>query len=75
MTLTLFWGCVFCAFGAATVLFVRVVATKAQLMIVGISSAFFWLLALTAASILWFVISPLKGCARLRACSLSRAGR
>lgn len=41
-------------------LFFRVVFTKAQLMIVFISASFFWLLSLTATSIVWFVIPPLK---------------
>lgn len=60
MTLMVFFGCAFIAFGPALALFSLTVAKDAQQVIVLIASAFFWLLSLLLSSIWWTVVSPLK---------------
>ncbi|KAL9979418.1 hypothetical protein ACROYT_G017088 [Oculina patagonica] len=60
MTLMVFFGCAFIAFGPAFALFSLTVAKDAQQVIVLIASAFFWLLSLLLSSIWWTVVSPLK---------------
>ena len=56
-----FFGCTFIAFGPAFSMFVLTVASDAQQVIVLISSAFFWLVSLLVSSIIWTVVTPLKG--------------
>lgn len=60
MTLVVFFGCTFIAFGPAFALFSLTVAKDAEQVIVLIASAFFWLLSLLLSSIWWTVVSPLK---------------
>mmetsp|Transcript_28663 Transcript_28663/g.46252 ORF Transcript_28663/g.46252 Transcript_28663/m.46252 type:complete len:245 (+) Transcript_28663:18-752(+) len=60
MTLMVFFGCAFIAFGPALALFSLTVAKDAEQVIVLIASAFFWLLSLLLSSIWWTVVSPLK---------------
>lgn len=60
MTLLVFFGCAFIAFGPALALFSLTVAKDAEQVIVLIASAFFWLLSLLLSSIWWTVVSPLK---------------
>ncbi|XP_015750176.1 PREDICTED: gamma-secretase subunit Aph-1-like [Acropora digitifera] len=60
MTLMVFFGCTFIAFGPAFALFSLTVAKDAEQVIVLIASAFFWLLSLLLSSIWWTVVSPLK---------------
>eukprot|EP00794_Sanderia_malayensis_P016805 gene16805-18501_t len=60
MTTLMFFGCSFLSFGPALALFVFTVAPDAQQVIVLITSAFFWLLALFLSSALWLIVSPLK---------------
>lgn len=57
--MTLF-GCIFIAFGPATVIFLIAVARDHFHVIIMISSAFFWLLSLLISSIWWTIVSPLK---------------
>lgn len=61
MTAKLFVGCLFVAFGIPTLLFFMLVARKAVLLIVSISSAFFWLCSLLFSSLLWLLLRPLGG--------------
>ncbi len=61
MSAALFWGSMIAAFGIAMVVFLRVIVGKAQLMLVMISGAFFWLMAIMLSSIVWHIILPLKG--------------
>ncbi|EDO39639.1 predicted protein [Nematostella vectensis] len=60
MTLMVFFGCTFIAFGPALAMFSLTIAGDAQQVIVLIASAFFWLLSLLISSIWWMVVSPLK---------------
>jgi len=60
MTAMLFFGCAFVAFGTGVALFIMLISRKAQLIIVTISAAFFWLLALMIASLFWYIIPPLQ---------------
>ncbi|RHY90774.1 hypothetical protein DYB35_005489 [Aphanomyces astaci] len=55
----LFWGCMLTAFGPISFLFFTVVAQRAQLVILSITAAFFYLLGLLVAATLWTVIPPL----------------
>jgi len=56
----MFFGCAFTAFGPFVAMFWLTISKDAQLVIVLIASAFFWLLSLLLSSILWLVASPLK---------------
>lgn len=60
MTLPLFFGCVFIAYGPAIVIFFGLVWKRAPLLLLCCTSAFFWLLSVFLVSILWTVIPPLK---------------
>ncbi|RQM25522.1 hypothetical protein B5M09_007309 [Aphanomyces astaci] len=55
----LFWGCMLTAFAPISFLFFTVVAQRAQLVILSITAAFFYLLGLLVAATLWTVIPPL----------------
>eukprot|EP00455_Lapot_gusevi_P056681 TRINITY_DN9482_c0_g1_i2.p1 TRINITY_DN9482_c0_g1~~TRINITY_DN9482_c0_g1_i2.p1 ORF type:complete len:239 (-),score=50.84 TRINITY_DN9482_c0_g1_i2:21-737(-) len=55
-----FFGCLFIAYGPAAALFFMIVAKKAQLVIVSVSSAFCWLVSIMFAATIWFIIPPLR---------------
>ncbi|KAF0682848.1 Aste57867_25071 [Aphanomyces stellatus] len=55
----LFWGCMLTAFAPVSFLFFTVVAQRAQLVILTITAAFFYLVSLLVAATLWQVIPPL----------------
>lgn len=56
----LFAGCILTAFGPLAALFFVVVARRAQLMILALSGAFVWLVAILITATLWRIIPPLK---------------
>ncbi|OQS02105.1 hypothetical protein THRCLA_05500 [Thraustotheca clavata] len=56
----LFFGSLMTAFGPIASLFLLVVAQRAQLVIVSITSAFFYLLGLLVAATIWSIIPPLQ---------------
>ncbi|RGB29817.1 gamma-secretase subunit Aph-1 [Rhizophagus diaphanus] len=55
MTILTFLGCALTAFGPSLALFFLTVAKDAQLVILMISSAFFWLISILLASSIWFI--------------------
>uniref|UniRef100_V9KJC1 Gamma-secretase subunit APH-1 n=2 Tax=Callorhinchus milii TaxID=7868 RepID=V9KJC1_CALMI len=55
MTVAVFFGCTFIAFGPALALFVLTVAKDPLRVIVLIAGAFFWLLSLLLSSLVWFI--------------------
>ncbi|KAG9400580.1 anterior pharynx defective 1 [Aphanomyces cochlioides] len=55
----LFWGSMLTAFAPITCLFMVVVAKRAQLVILTITAAFFYLLGLLVSATLWTIIPPL----------------
>ena len=55
MTLLTFFGCAFTAYGPSLAIFFGYIAPNAQLVILMVSSAFFWLLSLLLASAIWFL--------------------
>ncbi|XP_077202807.1 gamma-secretase subunit APH-1A-like isoform X2 [Paroedura picta] len=55
MTLAVFFGCAFVAFGPALALFLLTVAADPLRIIILIAGAFFWLVSLLLSSLLWFV--------------------
>lgn len=60
MTLMEFFGCTLIAFGPAFSMFALTVARDPIRIIILITSAFFWLVALLLSSILWFAVVPLR---------------
>jgi len=60
MTVMEFFGCALISFGAPFAMFVVSIAKDPIRIIILISAAFFWLLALLLSSILWFVVVPLR---------------
>lgn len=60
MGLLLFTGVTLIGFSFPAVLFVLLVAKRAQLIIVTITAAFFWILATFFTALLWFLIPALK---------------
>ncbi|XP_064476822.1 gamma-secretase subunit Aph-1-like [Ornithodoros turicata] len=60
MTLMEFFGCTLIAFGPALSMFAITVARDPIRIILLITSAFFWLVALLLSSILWFAVVPLR---------------
>lgn len=60
MGFTLFAGCTLVGFCVPFAVFMLLVAWRAQLLIVSITSSFFWLLSLVCASLVWFVIPVLN---------------
>ncbi|RKP12087.1 gamma-secretase subunit Aph-1 [Piptocephalis cylindrospora] len=60
MPLISFFGCLFTAYGPILSLFVVSIGGNAQLVILALTAAFFWLLSLLIISILWFLIKPLQ---------------
>ncbi|KAF9922247.1 gamma secretase complex protein [Linnemannia zychae] len=57
MTLTTFFGCAFTAYGPSLAIFFGGIAPNAQLVILMVSSAFFWLISVLLASAIWFIAS------------------
>ncbi|KAI1319989.1 gamma secretase complex protein [Mortierella claussenii] len=55
MTLLTFFGCALTAYGPGLTIFFGCIAPNAQLVILMVSSAFFWLLSLLLASVIWFL--------------------
>ncbi|KAF9988933.1 gamma secretase complex protein [Mortierella antarctica] len=55
MTLVTFFGCALTAYGPSLAIFFGCIAPNAQLVILMVSSAFFWLLSLLLASAIWFI--------------------
>lgn len=55
MTLAVFFGCAFIAFGPAFALFVFTIARDPLRVIILIAGAFFWLLSLLLSSLVWFI--------------------
>ncbi|KAJ5073003.1 gamma-secretase subunit aph-1 [Anaeramoeba ignava] len=60
MTLVLFFGCLFVAFSPIIALFIFVIYKEAKLLIIMLAGAFFWLLSIFIASILWKIVKPLQ---------------
>ncbi|KDO30715.1 hypothetical protein SPRG_04617 [Saprolegnia parasitica CBS 223.65] len=56
----LFWGSLLTAFAPISALFLLVVAQRAQLVILAITAAFFYLLGLLVAATVWTAIPPLQ---------------
>ncbi|KAF9210239.1 gamma secretase complex protein [Podila verticillata] len=57
MTLLTFFGCALTAYGPSLAIFFGHIAPNAQLVILLVSSAFFWLISLLLASAIWFMAS------------------
>ncbi|KAG0268410.1 gamma secretase complex protein [Linnemannia exigua] len=57
MTLITFFGCAFTAYGPSLAIFFGSIAPNAQLVILMVSSAFFWLISVLLASAIWFMAS------------------
>ncbi|XP_038646674.1 gamma-secretase subunit Aph-1b isoform X3 [Scyliorhinus canicula] len=55
MTVAVFFGCTFIAFGPAFALFVFTIAKDPLRVIILIAGAFFWLLSLLLSSLVWFI--------------------
>ncbi|CAG8459390.1 7609_t:CDS:2 [Funneliformis caledonium] len=55
MTLLTFFGCALTAYGPPLAIFFLTIAKDAQLVILMVSSAFFWLISILAASSIWFI--------------------
>ncbi|RUS31427.1 Aph-1 protein-domain-containing protein [Jimgerdemannia flammicorona] len=58
MTLLSFFGCGLIAFGPSLAIFFLYVARNAQLVLLAVSSAFFWLVSILIASAIWYVAKP-----------------
>ncbi|XP_072570908.1 gamma-secretase subunit Aph-1b [Paramormyrops kingsleyae] len=55
MTVAVFFGCAFIAFGPALALFIFTIARDPLRVIILIAGAFFWLLSLLLSSLVWFI--------------------
>ncbi|XP_074424635.1 uncharacterized protein LOC141735556 isoform X4 [Larus michahellis] len=55
MTLAIFFGCTFIAFGPALGLFLFTIARDPLRIIILIAGAFFWLVSLLLSSLIWFI--------------------
>ncbi|KAI7793230.1 gamma-secretase subunit Aph-1b-like [Triplophysa rosa] len=55
MTVAVFFGCAFIAFGPAFALFVFTIAKDPLRVLILITGAFFWLLSLLLSSLVWFI--------------------
>ncbi|CAI2161776.1 19391_t:CDS:2 [Funneliformis geosporum] len=60
MTLLTFFGCALTAYGPPLAIFFLTIAKDAQLVILMVSSAFFWLISILAASSIWFIAKPAR---------------
>ncbi|KAI9915840.1 hypothetical protein PsorP6_007567 [Peronosclerospora sorghi] len=56
----LFFGCILVGLGPLAALFFLVVAKRAQLVILALSGAFVWLVAILITATIWHIIPPLK---------------
>ncbi|CAI5715161.1 unnamed protein product [Peronospora destructor] len=56
----LFFGCILLGFGPLACLFFIVVAKRAQLVIIALSGAFVWLVAILVTASLWHTIPPFQ---------------
>lgn len=59
MTVAEFFGCTFLVFGPVLSMFILTLANDPIRIIIFIAAAFFWLLSLLVASLIWFLLSPL----------------
>ncbi|KAK7126220.1 hypothetical protein R3I93_021566 [Phoxinus phoxinus] len=71
MTLAVFFGCAFIAFGPAFSLFVFTIVKDPLRIIILIAGAFFWLLSLLLSSLVWFI--AVKACNGVQDPTLHRA--
>lgn len=55
----LFFGCILIGFGPISALFFLVIAKRAQLVILTLSGAFLWLVAILVTASLWHILPPL----------------
>lgn len=60
-TVALFWGSAFLGFAPFLCFFFQITYPKSQLIIVFVTSAFFFLLSSLGASIIWYVLDPIIG--------------
>ncbi|KAJ3186586.1 gamma secretase complex protein [Gaertneriomyces sp. JEL0708] len=60
MTLSSFFGNAFMAYGPALSVFLLCVAENAQMVILFMTSAFFWLISILVSSIIWYIIKPMQ---------------
>ncbi|XP_006626961.2 gamma-secretase subunit APH-1A [Lepisosteus oculatus] len=61
MTVAVFFGCTFIAFGPAFALFIFTIARDPLRVIILIAGAFFWLLSLLLSSLVWFIAMKATG--------------
>uniref|UniRef100_H2ZHA8 Gamma-secretase subunit Aph-1 n=1 Tax=Ciona savignyi TaxID=51511 RepID=H2ZHA8_CIOSA len=60
MTLLVFFGCTFIAFGPSLAMFILTIAKYPLKIILLVVGAFFWLLSLLFSALLWLAVVPLK---------------
>ena len=60
MTYALFVGCLLIAFGPPLALFWVVIRQRSALIVLTVGSTVFWLMGMLAASMVWFVLAPLR---------------
>jgi hypothetical protein len=60
-TVALIWGSGMVAFAPLVCLFFQIAYPKSQLIIVATTSAFFFLLSVLSASVIWYILDPLIG--------------
>ncbi|TDH65362.1 hypothetical protein CCR75_002997 [Bremia lactucae] len=56
----LFFGCILVGFGPLAAVFFTIIAKRAQLVIISLSGAFVWLIAILVTATLWQIIPALK---------------
>lgn len=57
----LFWGSAFVGFAPLICFFFQIIFPKSQLIIIFITSAFFYLLSVLCASVFWYILDPVLG--------------
>ncbi|OZJ01834.1 hypothetical protein BZG36_04788 [Bifiguratus adelaidae] len=60
MTLISFFACLFTAYGPALAIFFLYIARDAQLVLLMLSSAFFWLIAILLSSVIWYLAKSVQ---------------
>lgn len=60
MSLYTFFGCLFTAYGPLLSIFFLYIARDAQLVLLMVCSAFFWLIAMLLSSVIWFAAKPIQ---------------
>ncbi|CAO3690377.1 unnamed protein product [Umbelopsis vinacea] len=60
MSLYSFFGCLFTAYGPLLSIFFLYIARDAQLVLLMVCSAFFWLIAILLSSVIWFAAKPIQ---------------